>query len=200
MPITVAIIQARMGSSRLPGKVLMDINGKPMIHHVIERTLKAIPEVILATTNLPEDDVLAEACKDKGVRIYRGHPTDVLERYIHAAQLVEADKIIRVTGDCAMIEPQVIKHVETALTEEFDYASNLMPRSYPKGLDCEALWFDVLLRLRRLSKPEDREHVTQFIRRNPDRFNIVNVSENRAAFNLSVDTQEDLDRVRELMK
>ena len=80
MPITVAIIQARMGSSRLPGKVLMDINGKPMIHHVIERTLKAIPEVILAIPNLSQDDVLAHACRDMGVRIYRGHPTDVLCR------------------------------------------------------------------------------------------------------------------------
>lgn len=198
---TVAIIQARMGSSRLPGKVLMNVCGKPMLQHVIERTLKAIPEVIVATSFKREDDAIEEFCRNRfPVRIFRGAPTDVLGRFIEAALEVEAEKIIRITGDCPLIDPAVILKVSAALAPGADYASNVFPRTYPKGLDCEAVWFDVLLRLQRFSTPDELEHVTAAIRRRPEMFCIQNVADtvDRHTENWSVDTQEDLERVRKL--
>lgn len=197
----VAIIQARMGSTRLPGKVLMDIHGKSMLQHVVERTLMAVREVIVATSWLSEDDVIEMACRNKlPVRVFRGNPTDVLNRYIEAAAQVEARKIIRITADCPLIDPGIICKVADALTETMDYAANIIKRTYPKGLDCEALWFDTLLRVDRMAMGEDREHVTQFIRKRPDLFVCASIedSKDRSAENWSVDTQGDLNRVRKL--
>lgn len=193
---TYAIIQARMGSSRLPGKVLMDINGKPMLHHVIERVRQVVGNVVVATTDLPEDDAIVRSLPS-GVQWHRGESADVLTRYIKAAFEVAADRVVRVTGDCPLIDPAVIGKVLDALSLEVDYSSNVFPRTYPKGLDCEAMWMDVLLRLNRISTPEEREHVTPAIRRCPDLFTIKNI-EDPAHINWSVDTQEDLDRVRRI--
>lgn len=195
---TWAVIQARMGSSRLPGKVMMDIGGKPMLHRVIERTLDAVPNVIVATTWNGEDAIIEQSCLGRyPVRVHRGDPANVLDRYIEAAAEVEADRVVRITGDCPLIDPVVIRKVVDALTPEVDYSSNIFPRTFPKGLDCEAFWYDVLLRLDRISKPEEREHVTPAVRRCPDLFSIVNVT-GSAHINWSVDTQEDLDRVRRI--
>ncbi len=194
---TWAIIQARMGSTRLPGKVLMPINGKPMLHHVIERTMQAVPNVMVATSWKPEDDAIEAACIKYPIIVHRGDPLDLLDRYIEAAAEVAADRVVRITGDCPLIDPTVIRKVIDALSKEVDYASNIFPRTYPKGLDCEAFWYDVLLRLDRISAPEEREHVTPAIRRCPDLFTIKNVGD-PAHINWSVDTQEDLERVRRI--
>ena len=188
---TLAIIQARMGSKRLPGKVLMDIGGKSMLKHVIEKAQKATGWVMVATTDLPWDDVVVEAAERAGACAYRGHPTDVLSRYLATAKAAGADRIMRLTADCPLLNVDVMKRVDAALTPDVDYSSNLYPRSYPKGWDCEAFWHATLLRLDRVSLPQEREHVTQAIGRLKEKFRVVNVMDN-----VSVDTQEDLDRVR----
>ena len=198
MSDTWAIIQARMGSTRLRGKVMMDIAGKPMLHHVIERTLDATAHVIVATTYEPQDDAIADASKHYPVRVFRGSPIDVLSRYIAAAREVEATRIVRITADCPMLDPDVVRRVIDACTLDVDYASNLYPRTYPKGLDCECFWFDTLLRLDRISESYEREHVTAAIGRCPQLFRLANVHGNYLLPNWSVDTAEDLDRVRKL--
>ena len=204
----VAVVQARMASSRLPGKVLMDVGGMPLVAHTLRRLAAAerIDEVVLATSDRPADDPLAALAQERGVAHHRGSETDVLRRVHDAAVGRRADVVVRITGDCPLLDPAVVDRVVDALLaapEPCDYASNVIARSYPKGLDAEALWMDVLRRIDRIATSQSaREHVTWFAYgERPDLFVLrsVEVDEDHADLNWSVDTQEDLDRVRELM-
>ncbi|MDF1813674.1 MAG: aminotransferase class III-fold pyridoxal phosphate-dependent enzyme [Verrucomicrobiales bacterium] len=166
--ITVAIIQARMGASRLPGKVLEVIEEQPMLWYVVERTSLAssIDRVIVATTREPADDSVANWCEDNRVSCYRGSEADVLDRYYQAAKESGATRVIRITADCPLTDPAVIDQVVSEFCKVgADYASNSSPYSWPDGLDVEVFSFAVLERAwQEASRKTDREHVTPFMR------------------------------------
>ncbi len=179
----VAIIQARMGSTRLPGKVLLPLQGKPVIVRDLERIARAslLSSMIVATTSDPADDVLIEAVQtySPGTTIFRGSKADVLDRYYRAAKETAADIIVRITSDCPLIDPDVIDRVLQEFEKEpsLDYASNvLLKRTFPRGLDVEALSFAALERLwKSVADPEDREHVTLYIKKHPQEFKTSHV-------------------------
>jgi spore coat polysaccharide biosynthesis protein SpsF len=204
---TVAIVQARMGSTRLPGKVLQDLAGEPMLARVVNRTCRAktLQEVVIATTTNTVDDVIVKLCEARGWSWFRGSEEDVLDRYYRAAKKYQADFIVRITSDCPLIDPEVIDQVVQEFLErqpEVDYASNTWPRrTFPRGLDTEVMRMDVLERAWREDRnPAWREHVTPYIYRNPNRFRIHNVVSpvDYSAMRWTVDTQEDLAFVRQI--
>ncbi len=194
-----------MASSRLPGKALLDLDGKPVIQHVLERADAAtlIDEVVLATTWGEEDDELAAFAEGLGYRSFSGSPTDVLKRVYEAAAFAKADRVVRLTGDCPRLEPAVIDKVIAALGRS-DFASNCIRRTYPKGLDTEAMWMDTLTRIDRLAKSEKaRASVTWYAyKERPELFVTQSVEQTppwkmTPEMNLCVDTAEDLERLRE---
>ena len=203
-----ALVQARTGSSRLPGKVLEDVGGIPLIAHTLRRLRAAgrVDDVVLATTVEPGDDALVELARDEGVEAYRGPEQDVLSRLRAAAEAGGADAVVRITGDCPLLDPAVVDGVVGALVdgeERYDYASNVLRRTYPRGLDTEALWTSTLRRIDELAdSPEAREHVTWFAyRERPDLFRLrsVETEDGRPDLDWSVDTAEDLELIRGLV-
>ena len=176
----VCILQARMGSTRLPGKTLMDLSGKPLIHQVLDRLLqcKTLDKIVVATTVHERDDVIEEAVTGYGDRVFvsRGSEEDVLDRYYQAAVKHGADIVVRATGDNPMTDPDVIDGiVETLLSDDsLDYVSNSIDgKTFPVGLDVEAFRFDALERcFKEGDEPMDREHVTVYIKRNPESFKV----------------------------
>lgn len=165
---TLAILQARLSSSRLPGKVLMPLGGVPMIAFMIERLRRSrkIDRLVLATSDQPSDDLLAETAARLGLAVVRGPLDDVLGRFALALQSNPAAVVVRLTGDCPLIDPLVVDRVVACVTEgRADYASNTSPPTYPDGLDCEAFRADLLIRADREARlPSEREHVTPWIR------------------------------------
>ena len=198
---TVAIVQARMGSTRLPGKVLMDVAGVPMLARVVTRLgqAKSLDGAIVATSTDVADDAIAGFCSERGWACFRGNLTDVLDRYYRAAQGVGADRIVRITADCPLIDPAVVDRVVAALAAA-DYSSNVVPvRTFPRGLDVEAFTFAALERVwRDDADPASREHVTPYICRHPETFRIIGVEHDvdQSHHRWTVDTAEDLDLVR----
>jgi spore coat polysaccharide biosynthesis protein SpsF len=192
----VAIVQARVGSTRLPGKVLMDLGGRPMVARVIERA-RATPGVALvaaAIPDLPEDDVLARACDARGALVVRGPSEDVLARYALAAEASRADVVMRLTADCPLLSPRVSAHVLAEFVD-CEYASNTLRRTYPRGLDTEVFSAAALRHAERFAiDPVEREHVTPFIYRHPERFRLRAVVDltDRSGMRWTVDTPEDL--------
>ncbi len=171
----VAIIQGRMSSSRLPGKILADIGGQPMLSRVYVRTSRAktLDEVIFATTTDPSDDPVAEYCDFSGIPFTRGSLYDVLDRYYQAAKEAKADVVVRITADCPVIDPELIDNVVNAVLGKleignFDFVCNRLPppwtRTYPIGLDVEACTFKVLKKAWKEAKePQHREHAMPYI-------------------------------------
>ena len=206
-PRTVAIVQARMGSSRLPRKVLEKIGEQTMLERVLKRVASAdrVDAVVVATTTNPMDDVIAAASLNGGWLLTRGSENDVLDRYRQAANEHEADVILRVCSDCPMTSPTVIDSVIAAVVDgdDVDYAANnFPPASYPKGLDVEA--FNRVSLERAWSedeRPEWREHVTPYIRENASRFKQAHLRYERDLSTLrwTVDTPEDLQLIRLLV-
>jgi spore coat polysaccharide biosynthesis protein SpsF len=198
----VAIIQARMGSTRLPGKVLKDVEGKSMLARVVERAgrAKLINEVLVATTDGKADDAIVEECRRLGVKVSRGDQDDVLDRYYRAAQLAKAEVVVRITSDCPLIDPLVTdKTIAAFLESRPDYASNVMQRTYPRGLDTEVLSITVLSRAwQEAHQRHEREHVTPYIYEHPDKFKLLSVTSEAdfSAHRWTVDTAEDLEFVR----
>jgi spore coat polysaccharide biosynthesis protein SpsF len=204
---TVGIIQARMCSTRLPGKVLKDLAGEPMLARVVERTRRAgmLNEVVVATSVLPADDRIAQLCAERGWTCFRGSETDVLDRYYHAALEFQADIIVRVTSDCPLIDPQLIdRHVERLMKRwaEVDLVTNMLQQSFPLGLAVEALPLDVLIRMNRMSLARElREHVTTLAYVEPEWFQIDNIlhTSDLSKMRWTVDTAEDLELVRRIV-
>jgi spore coat polysaccharide biosynthesis protein SpsF len=199
----IGIVQARMGSSRLPGKVLAELGGTTMLAQVVRRlgAARGVTELAIATSTEPEDDAIALAAGRLGVAVHRGSHGDVLARFLGAARQCAADAIVRITADCPLLDPAVVDRVIAALTCEVDYASNTHDRSYPRGLDAEALHRDTLERIARLaSSPAAREHVTAFAMEAPALFRIAQVRAERDDSDLrwTVDTPDDLAMVRNL--
>ena len=200
---TVAIVQARMGSSRLPGKVLADLAGATMLARVIERlrAARTIDDVVIATSQLGGDDAVAREAERLGAGVHRGSEHDVLARFLGAAEEFSADAIVRVTADCPLLDAGVVDRVVGALGRDVDYASNTHERTFPRGLDVEALHRDTLERIGRLgTSPAAREHVTAFIMEQPQLFRVRQVRGARDDSDLrwTVDTPEDLAMVRGL--
>jgi spore coat polysaccharide biosynthesis protein SpsF len=201
MTRTVAIIQARTGSSRLPGKVLADIGGATMLAQVVRRLREAtrVDEIVVATSLVLADDAVADEAVRLGAGVHRGSENDVLGRYLGAAREFRAEAILRTTADCPLIDPAVVDLVIEALTDEVDYASNTHDRSFPRGLDSEALHRDTLERIARLGTSRAaREHVTAFVMEQPALFRIVQVAAEVDDSDLrwTVDTADDLAVVR----
>ncbi len=198
----VAIIQARMGSSRLPGKSLAEIEGRPMLWHVIQRVQRAklVDRVVVATSSASVDDAIEKMCREEGVRCYRGSENDVLDRYYNAAKAEKAAQVVRITADCPLIDPQVIDRVISRFqTGDVDYASNAMVRTYPDGLDTEICSFAALERAwHEARKASEREHVTPYLR--SGKFRTANIENTSALSYLhcrwTVDEKEDLEFVR----
>ena len=203
----VAIVQARMTSTRLPGKVLMDVAGRPMLARQLARVKRCrlVDEIVVATTTNAADDPVVATARDEGVRWFRGSEADVLGRYAGAAHAARADVVVRITADCPLIDPEISDRVIDALTlrlEPADYASNVLRRTYPVGLDTEALWCDTLDRVARHARSASaREHVTPYIyAERPDLFLLRSVTDETDASDLrwTVDVAEDLELVRRM--
>jgi spore coat polysaccharide biosynthesis protein SpsF len=201
---TVAIIQARLGSSRLPGKVLMDLGGQSVLQRVVSRACRCphLHEVVVATSTAAQDDAIVAACRTLGVCCFRGNEQDVLDRYLCAAEAYRAEVCVRITSDCPLLDPEVSGHViECFLGADpvVDYASNKIPQSYPRGLDTEVFSIDALRRAHRLAtQAYERTHVTIFMYEHPRDFKLLSVvsDTNRADWRWTVDTQEDLEFIR----
>jgi len=202
-----SIIQARMESTRLPGKVLKDIYGKSMLARVVERALKAgtIDTVIVATTTQKEDNPIVEECKKLNIQVFRGSSEDVLDRYYQTAKKYGIDTVVRITSDCPLIDPEIIDMVVNRFIEAegaCDYCTNVInmkERTFPRGLDVEVISFNTLEKMAfEIIEPEFREHVTVFIRKNPEEFRVLSVK-NREDFSnhrWTVDRDEELTFVR----
>src|SRR4030043_2067506 len=202
----VAIVQARTGSTRLPGKTLAIVAGKPMLAHVIERLrgAKSLQGILVATTIRQADDAIVELAEKLGVHVFRGSEDYVLDRYYQAFRRYPADVVVRVSSDCALTDPHVVDRVvRHYLRGKYDYVSNILKRTYPDGLDVEVFSFKALEKAWQEAKlASEREHVTPYIHRNPDKFRLANVENevNLSHFRWTVDLKEDLEFVRQVYK
>lgn len=203
----VAIIQARMGSTRLPGKILKEVNGKPLLSYQLERLQSArlIDEIVIATTIEKQDDLIEAFCERKEVSFYRGSEFDVLARYYETAVKFKADVIVRITSDCPIIDPLVVdKTIKYFLDHQssYDYISNTIERTYPRGLDTEVFSFEALKRAYlEASLERDREHVTAYFYTNPDRFRIGSIKNgvDHSKYRWTVDTEQDFKLIKLLI-
>lgn len=203
----VAVIQARMGSTRLPGKVLVDLAGDFTLARVVNRTgrAKLLDQVVVATTVKPADDAIVRLCSERGWSCYRGSEEDVLDRYYKAACAFQADAIVRITSDCPLIDAGVVDRVVQEFLDRqpgIDYACNVLPRrTFPHGLDTEVMRFEVLEQAwREDDNPAWREHVTPYIYRHPEKFRLLWVTNDvdYSHMRWTVDTPEDLEFIRRI--
>lgn len=175
----IAIIQARTISTRLPEKVLKKIEGKTILEHVINRVkaVKKLDDVIVATTVKKEDLEIVKLCVSLGISVFCGSEDDVLDRYYQTARLFKAEHIVRITSDCPLIDPKVIvKVIKLYFQKKADYASNTIVETFPDGLDTEVFSLKTLKIAWESAKlPSEREHVTPYIRKNPNIFKLVNL-------------------------
>lgn len=201
----ICIIQARTGSTRLPGKVLLPLEGKPVLHHVIDRVLDAemIGKIIIATTEHKGDDAIVHEVEGyhPTVSVFRGSEEDLLDRYYQAAKQSQADIVVRVTSDCPLIDPEIIDQVVSPLLRDpsMDYSSNVLgDLTYPRGLDVQAIRFATLERVwETATDPEDREHVTLYLRKNPDSFRAtrIQIVPNEHRYRWTLDEERDYEMI-----
>lgn len=202
-----AIIQARMGSTRLPGKVLRDLCGHPVLWHVVTRARAADLPVVVATTYLPEDQPIRRFCVDHEIAWYGGHPTDVLERYYQCALSFKADPVVRLTADCPLVDPKVIGLARAFYLgpQPLDLVGARLgeyPAGYPDGTDVEVFSLAALrLAWATALRPSDREHVTRYLWRTVDRTELrtvqfPNLRIKHDNIKLSIDTEDEFQRVK----
>jgi len=178
---TLVVVQARMGSSRLPGKVLLPLAGRPLLERMLQRLQGARLrfDLCVATSTAVEDEPIRQLCQRIGVPVVGGHPTDLLERHLLAAERLGADVVVKVPSDCPLIDPAVVDEVLGYFAhnrERFDFVTNLHPPTWPDGNDVEVMSRSVLsLAAKEARRPFEREHTTPFIWDNPQRFRIGNV-------------------------
>ncbi len=205
----VMIVQARANSARLPGKVLLDLGSRPMLAQQLLRLrqCRQVDEIVVATTTDASDEPVALLARQADVRVFRGSTEDVLARFVGAAREARAEVVVRVTADCPLIDPEVCDRVIAELVEhpsECDYASNVIRRTFPRGLDTEAMFLDVLLRMDRLARTtQSREHVTIVARsERPTLFLCRDVVDetNNSDLRWTVDTPDDLRLLRQLFQ
>jgi spore coat polysaccharide biosynthesis protein SpsF len=177
----VGIVQARLGSTRLPGKVLLPVEGRPLLEHMLARLRHAtqLNELVVATTTLATDRSIAALAATLGLRCAAGHPTDLIDRHLAVARSLNAEVVVKIPSDCAVIDPRVVDRVVAAFrgaVNNFDYISNLHPATWPDGNDVEVFTREALeMAFLEADRPYEREHTTPFIWDQPDRFRIGNV-------------------------
>lgn len=199
-----AVIQARMGSTRLPGKVLADIAGMPMLWHVINRLepSELIEKVVVATSKDTKDDAIEEFCKKYNFEFFRGSEEDVLDRYYKTAAFYNADIIVRITSDCPLIDYRVVDKVIKAFIEnKVGAASNTAERTFPRGLDTEVISFGALKKCWEETKnPYQREHVTPYIYEKPDLFGLFSFKNDvdLSYLRWTVDEKDDMEFVKKV--
>ena len=199
---TIALIQARTTSSRLPGKVLQDVAGKPMLLRVVSRTQQAetIDLVAVITSTHESDDAIEQCCMENSVPCFRGNLDDVLDRYYEAACHFQANNIVRITADCPLLDPIIVNKVVNAFNDgTYDYVSNTIECTYPDGLDTEVFRFAALEKAwKEACLKSEREHVTAYIYKHPEIFQlgVVKNTEDLSALRWTVDTPSDLEFVR----
>jgi len=198
-----------MTSTRLPGKVLADLCGKPMLSRQLERLrlCRQVDAIVIATTVNDTDDPLVELAEREGIVTFRGSENDVLSRYLGAARAVDAELIVRITSDCPLIDAAIVDRVIETLAnghERYDYAANILKRTYPRGMDVESFFVEALERSDRMAfSPQDREHVTSFIRQDKTglfRCCSITDREDNSDLRWTVDTATDLELVREIYR
>ncbi len=198
----VAIIQARMGSTRLPGKVLKDLAGDTVLARVVNRTRRAklLDEVVVATTTEAADESIVAECERLKVAAFRGSETDVLDRYYQAAQKCSADAVVRITSDCPLMDPELVDHTVRAFEADgADYATNSLVVTYPRGLDVEVFTTDALRRAwKEAQKEYQRIHVTPYFYEGEGKFKIVSLAApaDFSNYRWTLDTSEDLQLLR----
>ncbi|WP_410981719.1 cytidylyltransferase domain-containing protein [Bacillus cereus] len=202
-----AIIQARMGSTRLPGKIMKKVLDKTLLEYQIERVKKAktIDQIIVATTTKLNDNPIIELCEQLSVPYYRGSEDDVLSRYYEAATQFSVDVVVRLTSDCPIIAPDIIDKIVSCYLEQqniYDYISNTLTRTYPRGLDTEVMPYRILKRTHEeANEPSYREHVTAYIYNNPGKFKLLNVQHDldESKHRWTVDTKEDFILIKKII-
>ncbi len=202
----VATIEARMTSSRLPKKVLLDLCGKPSLQHIVERLKRSkyIDDVVVATTINETDTPIIDLCEKINCNYFRGSEEDVLLRVLDAAKSVDADIIVEITGDCPVIDWRHADYlIEQFFTEDYDYASNIIQRTFPRGFDTQVFPVSVLDKVNDLTKVlSDHEHVSLFIYRHPEIFRLYNwiapTDLFHPEFEITLDTQEDYQLIKSI--
>jgi spore coat polysaccharide biosynthesis protein SpsF len=205
---TVAIIQARIGSERLPGKVLLDLEGKSVLERVVSRVraMERVDDLVVATSDSGADDRIADECRRLRVDCFRGSESDVLDRFAGAARETLADACVRFTADCPLLDPGVSDSIILRFEQAnggADYVSNKIPQSFPRGLDTEVFTRDALERAwRHATLPYERAHVTPYLYHHPELFRLISVTSDvdRADWRWTIDTPEDLEFVREVYR
>lgn len=199
-----AIIQARMGSSRLPGKIMLNVCGKSMLEHLIDRikNSKKLDKIIVATSTNPEDDEIVNFCSLNNISFFRGSENDVLSRYFETAKFFSVNTIIRLTADTPILDSNTIdKIIQVYQENNFDFVSNSspLPRTYPDGYNVEILSFEILEKIHKNAvNPSDREHVTTFITMQPEKFNLyrVDYSKDLSKYRFNLDYEEDYQLIK----
>ena len=199
------IIQARMGSSRLPGKALMKSDsGKPLLYYVINqlRYCSKVKNLVIATTTNQEDDEIEKFANNNSVNVFRGKEKDVLDRYFQCAKKYSFSTIVRITADCPLIDPQIVdKVIEQFFSENYDFATNTLTRTFPIGTDVEVFSFSALNKAwENAQLPSEREHVTPYLH-NKENFKIINVENDKNISNLrlTVDRIEDFELIKQIL-
>lgn len=191
------VIQARMGSTRLPGKIMMPLGERPVLEHVVRRSSMAalVDRVVVATTELPEDDQVAVWCEERSLPYVRGSTEDVLSRYLKAIEAFPCDNVVRITSDCPVIDPGIIDALLCLHNSKgCDYTANVIPPTFPIGFDAEVIKTAVLQQVEKLAVlTSHREHVTMYIRENLEKFSTANLSfgQNYKHLRLTLDRAED---------
>lgn len=207
MPKVLTVLQARLGSTRLPGKILLPLGAGTVLSVMVERVRRArhVGTVLVATTTDAADDAVAAAAAALDVAVFRGHPTDLLDRHYRAGIAFGADAVVKIPSDCPIIDPEAIDEVLRAFLGQpgrYDYVSNLHPPTHPDGNDVEVMTMAALEQAWREARaPEEREHTTPYIWRHPERFRLGNVTwgtglDFSASHRLVVDYPEDYEAVR----
>ncbi|MFH1832146.1 MAG: glycosyltransferase family protein [bacterium] len=204
----VIIVQARMNSTRLPGKVLKKVHGKTLLEYQIDRLkhVRKAHKIVVATTNNNADNKIVMLCKDLNIECFRGDEHNVLSRYYNTAKAHHADTVVRITSDCTIIDPAVIDHVISHYIDKFpayDYVSNSLTRTYPRGMDTEVFSFKALEKAFLHAKEQSElEHVTPYIYKNPEIFKLSNVSceQDNSYHRWTVDTPEDFTLISNILE
>ena len=205
----VAIIQARMGSTRLSGKVLMEIDGVPLLELMMSRVAKSelLDKVVIATSTLPKDDRIEKFCQKGNYECFRGSENDVLSRYYECAKIFNADVIVRMTADCPLIDPEILDEViSDYFNKKVDYAANTVPpktSTFPDGSDVEVFSFEALEKgFIKAKKDSEREHVTHYFWRSDNGFKTAQLRQknNWSNYRFTVDYPEDFEVIKFILK
>lgn len=204
----VAIVQARMGSTRFPGKAMREVLGMPLISFCVERLLlcKNLNKIVVAVPNNPRDQIIIDFCRKNHISYFIGSEDDVLDRYYQAALTFNADAIVRITGDCPLCDPKIVDEVIQVYIRKFpnyDYVSNVINRTYPRGLDVEVFSMECLEKMKRYAATaSEKEHVTTYLVNHLDRFKVFSVTQEKdlSSYRWTVDTKEDFLLVKSILE